>query len=337
MTERPVLYLIDGHAVAYRQFFALSSGGFSTRSGEPTNATFGFTRNLLDILEHDQPKYLAVSFDRGLSGRDEMFEEYKGTREKMPDELRVQIERLYEVVESFNIPILAVDGYEADDVMGTIARQGQEQDVDIHIITGDRDILQLLSPNVRVQLPVRNAPDMIYDIEKFREAYDDLEPNQLVDLKALMGDSSDNIPGVKGIGQKGGTKLLQQYGTLENIYEHVDEIKGANQKKLIADKDMAFLSQKLAQIQKDVPITLDLPACAAQEYDALKVDALFKELEFRSFRDRLRKMQTDLDFSENEVPENPDHHRSQSSGAGQAGEGTQSGEGDCLGCRNDRH
>ena len=289
MAERPVLFLIDGHAVAYRQFFALASPNFSTRAGEPTNATYGFTRILLDIIQKDKPHYLAVCFDRGLSGRGEMYPEYKGTREKMPDELRIQIDRIHEVVEAFNIPILAVDGYEADDVIGTIAVQAEEQGVDVRIITGDRDILQLLTSHVFVQLPKRGEADVVYDIEMFQKMYNGLEPEQLIDLKALMGDSSDNIPGVKGIGEKGGTKLLQTYETLENIYENIDSIKGATQKKLITDKEMAFLSQKLATIQKDVAISLELEACVAQDYDAEKVDTLFAELEFRGFRDRLTK------------------------------------------------
>ncbi|MEO1166724.1 MAG: DNA polymerase I, partial [Chloroflexota bacterium] len=198
MPDRPTLFLIDGHAVAYRQFFALPEAAFSTKTGEVTNAVYGFTRILIDIIQEQKPKYLAVTFDAGLSGRDEYFDEYKATREKMPDSLDTQIKRIHEVVAAFNIPILKLDGYEADDVIGTIARQAEEQDVDVHIITGDRDILQLLSDHVRVQLPAwKSRPDVIYDIPKFVEKYD-LHPSQLVDLKAMMGDSSDNIPGIKG-------------------------------------------------------------------------------------------------------------------------------------------
>ncbi|NOG49675.1 MAG: hypothetical protein HND48_09710 [Chloroflexi bacterium] len=150
----PRMILIDGHAVAYRQFFALPVESMSTRAGEPTNAVFGFTRILLDILQKDRPDYLAVSFDMGLSGRDVLFGEYKGTREKMPDELRSQLERIDEVVRAFNIPVLTLDGYEADDVIGTATRQAEAQDVASRIITGDRDLLQLLSGHVTVRAPV---------------------------------------------------------------------------------------------------------------------------------------------------------------------------------------
>src|SRR5690349_21481619 len=194
---RPVLYLIDGHAVAYRQFHALPEAGFSTKSGEITNAVYGFTRILMDILLDKQPKYLAVTFDRGLSGREEYYADYKGTREKMPESLGQQIERIHEVVAAFNIPILVFDNSEADDVIGTATVQAIAQDVSVHIITGDRDILQLLTENVTVQLPAfKGRPDDIYDVAKFVEKYG-LQPPQLIDLKALMGDTSDNIPGVK--------------------------------------------------------------------------------------------------------------------------------------------
>ena len=253
MATRPQFFIIDGHALAYRQYFALPAQGFSTRAGEPTNATFGFTRNLLDILLDTRPKYLAVSFDRGLSGREDLYADYKGTREKMPDDLRPQIERIQEVVAAFNIPVLALEGYEADDIIGTVVQIAEEQGVDSRIITGDKDILQLLTPHVTVQLPRRGQNDVVYDVAMFQEEYEGLEPWQLVELKGLMGDSSDNIPGVKGIGQKTGVKLLQQYETIDAVYEHIDEIKGANQKKLIADRDSAFLSRTLALIRRGHP------------------------------------------------------------------------------------
>lgn len=284
--SRPIFVLIDGHAVAYRQYFALSTSGFTTSAGEPTNAVYGFTRMLLDILQKEKPDYLAVSFDLGLSGRDEWYGEYKGTREKMPDDLSTQMERIKQLVRAFNMPVLAVEGYEADDVIGTVTRQAQREGVDIRIITGDRDILQLLTPHVTVQLPQRGGPDDVFDIPRFREKYG-IEPAQLVDLKALMGDTSDNIPGVKGIGEKTAASLLQSYGTLDEIYAHINEIKGATQKKLIEGQEMAYLSQRLATIQCDVPITLNLPDCVAHDYDAAVVIDLFRELEFRTFTARL--------------------------------------------------
>jgi len=283
-----MFYIIDGYALAYRQFFALPVASFSTRSGEPTNAVYGFARTILDIMQRNQPEYIAVSFDRGLSGRETWYGDYKGTREKMPGELLTQIDRIAQLVEAFNMPLLAMDGYEADDVIGSVAPQAEAQGVDIRVVTGDRDILQLLTDHVTVQLPRKGEADVVFDVAKFREEYQ-LEPWQLVEWKGLVGDTSDNIPGVKGIGDKGATKLLQQYQTVANIYDHIDEITGATQKKLIEGKDSAFLSQRLATIQKDVPITLNLQACTAHDYDLRKVDELFGLLEFRQLRDRLPK------------------------------------------------
>lgn len=294
-TSRPMFYVIDGHALAYRQFFALKPQGFSTRSGELTNATYGFTRTLLDILQKDRPQYLAVSFDMGLSGRETLFAEYKGTREKMPGELSPQIDRIIQLVAAFNIPILAVETYEADDVIGTIVGQAEDAGVDVRIITGDRDLLQLLTPHITVQLPDRSkaggGTDIVYDEALYREKYQLEYPWQLVDFKALVGDTSDNIPGVKGVGDKTAVSLLAQYENLDNIYAHVGDLKGALQKNLIEGKAMAYLSRELARIRRDVPIELDLKACVAHDFDHEKVAALFRELEFRQLAKRLYELQ----------------------------------------------
>ncbi|NKQ37245.1 MAG: DNA polymerase I [Chloroflexi bacterium] len=278
------LVLIDGHALAYRMFYALPLEAFSTKEGEPTNATYGFMRTVLERLFADNPpEYFAVSFDLGRTFRDDLYAEYKATREKMPDELRRQIDRIKQIIRAMNIPILELEGYEADDVLGTVARQAEPLGVPSHIITGDRDLLQLVDENTRVELPARrgNLQPEVYDPEKVTE-YFGVRPSQVVDWKALVGDTSDNIPGVRGIGKKTATKLLNEYETLENIYANIEAIKGALQKKLIEGKEAAFLSQKLARIVTDAPITLELEACVAHDFDANEVLALFRELEFRT-------------------------------------------------------
>ena len=293
MDSRPVLFLIDGHALAYRSFFALQHANLVTSNGEPTSATSGFSRTLLAIYENHQPKYIAVTFDKGLSGREELYSEYKATRVKMPEDLAQQFDRIHQIVDAFNIPRLTMDNMEADDILGTISRQAEEQGIQVHIVTGDKDILQLLSEHVRVQLPKRGDDDVVYDIDAFRERFD-LEPNQLIDLKALMGDSSDNIPGVKGIGEKGATTLLKQYATLDNIYANIDDVDTRNRKKLIAEKEMAYVSQKLATIMRDLPIELDLATCLARDFEFKPVDDIFAELEFKSLRERLKTVYTTL-------------------------------------------
>lgn len=289
METRPVLYLIDGHALAYRSYFALQHGGFTTSSGESTSAVYGFSRTLLDVYEHYQPKYLAVAFDEGLSAREEIYPEYKATRERMPDDLRSQFDRIRELVAAFNIPQLTMPNMEADDVLGTISRQAVEMGLDVHIATGDRDILQLLGPHVRVQLPQRGDDDKVWDVPAFREKWG-LEPSQLVDLKAMEGDSSDNIPGVAGVGKKTATDLLQQYGDLDAIYENLDEIKTRPRNRLIADRDMAYLSRELATIMRDLDIELDLESCIGQDFELKPVDDVFSALEFRTLRERLHKV-----------------------------------------------
>jgi DNA polymerase I len=283
------LVLIDGHALAYRVFFALPLASFTTKKGEPTNATYGFTRALLDLLLADgAPQYLAVSFDVGATFRDELFAEYKGTREKMPDELSVQIARIRDVVQALNIPILEVEGYEADDVLGTIARQAKAEAVPVHIVTGDRDLLQLVDDNTVVELPAGRfqRTSTIYDVATVEEKMG-IRPAQVVDYKALVGDSSDNIPGVRGIGEKTAVKLLHEYGDLDTLYAKLDQIKGAVRKKLEEGRESAYLSRKLAQIVTDVPIQLDLAACVSHEFDPDDVVDLFRSLEFRSLTERL--------------------------------------------------
>ncbi len=289
METRPVLYLIDGHALAYRSYFALQRAGFATSSGESTSAVYGFSRTLLDVYEHYQPTYLAVAFDEGLSAREEIYPEYKATREAMPADLRSQFDRIRELVAAFNIPRLTMPNMEADDVLGTISRQAVEMGLDVHIATGDRDILQLLGPHVRVQLPQRRGPDVVFDVAAFREKYE-IEPGQLVDLKAMEGDSSDNIPGVAGVGKKTATKLLQEYGDLDEIYANLERLPTRARNRLTAGKDMAYLSRRLATIMRDLDIELDLEACVGQDFALKTVDDVFAALEFRTLRQRLHKV-----------------------------------------------
>ena len=281
------LVLIDGHSLAFRAFHALPLS-LTGPGGELTNAVFGFTSMLLNVLRDQQPEYVAVAFDVGRTFRHEMYAEYKGHRERMPDELRTQIERIKQVVEALNIPIFTRDGFEADDVLGTLARQAEGEGVSSLIVTGDRDILQMVNEAISVLTSGRQFSDtIIYTPEGVEERYG-LRPDQLVDLKALVGDKSDNIPGVHGIGDKGATALLQKYGSLEAIYSHIDEVTPDRTRKALEDgKANALLSQDLGRIVTDVPIRLDLAACHTRDYDRNEVIALFQELAFRSLADRL--------------------------------------------------
>lgn len=296
-----MLFILDGHALAYRHYFAQTRSQLTTASGEPTGAVYGFARTLLDILTKDKPKYLVVAFDEGLTGRDKLYPDYKGTREKMPGDLDQQMTRIRQLVEAFNIPILAKPGYEADDLMGTIARQAAEQGIDSLIITGDRDLLQLLTDHVQVRLaiPKPGVEDELYNVAHFREKWG-FEPRQLIDYKAIVGDTSDNIPGVAGIGDKGATSLIEQFGSLDAIYAQIDSIATGVQKKLLASRDMAYLSYKLATIHTDIEVMFDPNACIAHDFDGHKVRALFAELQFKSLLKQLDKLKPD-DAADNEV------------------------------------
>jgi len=293
VTEADRLYLIDGHALAYRAYYALTRGGdparWMTNSGEPTAGTYGFTSVILRLLEQDSPEYLAVSFDVGKTFRDEIFPDYKGTREKMPDDLRLQIKRIREVVAAFGIPILEAEGYEADDVLGTVAKRVGADGVQVIILTGDRDLLQLVDKQVAIRLAGQKLSEAIdYGPKQVRDKYQ-LEPSQLVDLKAMVGDKSDNIPGVAGVGEKTATTLLQDYDDLEGIYAHIEEIPPRFSNKLEAGREDAELSRKLGEIVTDVPLDFDLESCRAQGYDRDRIVAIFRELEFRTLLDRLEK------------------------------------------------
>jgi DNA polymerase I len=277
------LYLIDGHALAYRMYFALTAGGSSTRwqtsKGEPTAGSYGFARELLRIIEQEKPDYIAVAFDTGKTFRDKIFPAYKGTRAKMPDDLSPQIKRIREIVDALNIPRLELEGYEADDVLGSIARIAAEQGLGVKIITGDRDLLQLVNDRTTVYLA---GDDQNYITDEDVTNKLGVPPAQVVDYKALVGDKSDNIPGVSGIGEKTAISLIQKFQTLENIYQNLDQVENRWRNKLEQNKESAFMSRDLAQIKTDLKIKLDLEHAKAQELDIPAIETIFKDLEFRS-------------------------------------------------------
>jgi len=291
MPDKKKLILVDGHALAYRAYHALPTS-LATSQGEVTNAVYGFTSMLLNTLRDEEPEYIAVTFDVGRPFRHDLYKDYKANRAAMPDDLRWQLERIREIVSAMNIPIFEVEGYEADDVLGTLAKQADASGVETLIVTGDTDTFQLIGPHVRVLTSRRQFSDtVIYDEAKVRERYG-LEPEQLIDLKGLVGDVSDNVPGVSGVGQKTAAPLLQQFGSIESIYEHLDEIKSKRARTALeAGRESAFLSKQLVTIVTEVPVALDLEACHTTDFDAQKVRALFRDLEFRSLLDRLPQSQ----------------------------------------------
>ena len=287
----PTLYLIDGHALAYRMYFALTAGGGSARwqtsKGEPTAGTYGFARELLRLIEQEKPDYIAVAFDTGKTFRDELFPAYKGTREKMPDDLSPQIGRIRQMVDAFNIPRLEMEGFEADDVLGSIARIAAGQGLGVKIITGDRDLLQLVNERTAVYL-AGDDQNYISDEDVIKKL--GVPPSQVVDYKALVGDKSDNIPGVAGIGEKTAISLLQKFGTLDSIYQNIDQVENRWKGKLEQNKENAFLSRELAQIKTDLTIKFDLERAKADGLDYQSIESIFKDLEFRSLLKTLERL-----------------------------------------------
>ncbi len=286
--EKPLLLLIDGHALMHRAFHALPPLAVS-KTGEPTGAVYGFIRILLKVLQELKPTHWAIAFDRPTpTFRHLEFEAYKAQRPKAPDELVRQFGRVRQLVESLNIPVFEIDGYEADDVLGTLSRQASAQGVDTIIATGDADAMQLVSSKVRVLVPQRTFGDTtLYDEAAVHQRYG-VAPERIPDLKGLKGDPSDNIPGVPGVGEKTAVKLIQQFGSVEGIYEHIDEVTPSKLKEILAaEGERAQQSKRLATIVTDAPVDFDPARCAIRGYEHSKLLELFRELEFFSLLDKL--------------------------------------------------
>jgi DNA polymerase-1 len=286
--EKPLLLLFDGNALVHRAFHALPPLT-QHKTGELVNAVYGFASTLLKVFADFKPTHWAIAFDRPTpTFRHEMFEEYKAQRPATPEELKSQIKKVHQLVEAFHIPVFEIDGFEADDVLGTLSQQAHEQGIETIIVTGDNDMLQAVLPRVKALAPKRTFTDtVLYDEQAVEQKYG-IRPEQLPDLKALVGDVSDNIPGVPGVGEKTAAKLLQQYGSLQTIYDHIADITpGKLQDTLRQYRNQAFRSKELSTIVKDVPIELDLKTCQVSHYDRNDVARLFQELEFIKLLPRL--------------------------------------------------
>lgn len=284
--ERPTLFLIDGYALIYRAFFAMISRPLTTSSGENTSAPYGLARFLVRLLEEHEPEYVGMVFDAGDSFRTEVHPEYKATREKMPEELEASIPRCRALVEAFRVPVLEVAGWEADDVIGSLAAQASERGVRTVIVSGDKDFYQLIDENTFLLNPGRGGPAAVEEEWVTPENASDrlgVAPHQVTDYLALLGDSSDNVPGVPGIGKKTANALLAEFGSLDELIARVDEVGITRARKALrANAERARLSRELVTIRRDVPIELDLDRLARQPPDRDRLRQLFLALEFRS-------------------------------------------------------
>ncbi len=294
MPKNKKLVLIDGNALVHRAFHALPP--LSTKKGELVNAVYGFTATLLKVLSQIKPDYIAATFDSpGPTFRHKEFAEYKATRVAAPSELYNQIPRAKEVVETFSIPVFEKEGFEADDLIGALNKKAIDEDLEVIIVTGDIDTLQLVSPKTKVFTLKRGITDtMIYDEEAVQNRYN-LKPSQLPDFKGLRGDPSDNIPGVSGIGEKTAALLISEFGSIENLYKALEKkdskavklISPRTTEILLAQKEQALFSKKLATIISDIPLKFNLEDCLLSDYDKNQVFKLFQELGFKSLLGRL--------------------------------------------------
>lgn len=286
MSEK--LVLIDGHSILNRAFYGVPE--LTNAQGLHTNAVYGFLNILFKILEEEKPEYLAVAFDvHAPTFRHELYEAYKGTRKPMPEELREQVPVMKEVLQAMHVVIVEQAGLEADDILGTLAKKAQEQNIDVSLVSGDRDLLQIATDHIKIRIPkTRMGRTEIEDYyaEDVRKAYQ-VTPEQFIELKALMGDAADNIPGVPKVGEKTATSLMVEYGSIESIYEHVEEIsKKSIRESLIANRDLAQLSRTLATIKTDCDLSLDYNMARAEGFYTPEAYTMFKQLEFKNMLSR---------------------------------------------------
>ena len=289
MKKDKTLYLIDGTAYIYRAYHAIQ--GLTNSKGLPTNAAFGFTRILIKLLEDRSPEYVAMLFDaKGPTFRHKIYKDYKANRPPMPEDLSVQIQHIKEITKGFNIPVMEMQGFEADDLIGALGRMAEEAGFFIVMVTGDKDFVQLVTDKAVIWDPMK---EKTIDIKTVRESFG-VEPGQMIDVMGLSGDTSDNIPGVPGIGPKTALTLIKTFGSMEQLYEQLDKItKKKQHQNLVQYKEQAFLSKELVKINTRVPIAFNPHDFRFKEPDNTRLASLFKMLEFRQLQQAFPK-KTDL-------------------------------------------
>jgi len=310
-STQPVLVLVDGHSLAFRSYYAHAKGregGLRTKSGIPTSVSFGFLKALLEVMETEKPQYVAIAFDvADKTFRHDQDDTYKAGRPDAPENFLPDLENLQELLAALKLPVLTAPGYEADDIIGTLTRRATAKGMRVKILSGDRDLFQLVNPE--------DSTTVLYMSTSYGKGIPSLQefgseevktklgvlPGQVVDFKALCGDTSDNIPGVRGIGEKTAVQLLKEYGSLHGVYAAIDQIKEATRKKLEEGRDSALHSQYLAQIHLDVPIDIELEACQLQELDDAAVLPILEKLEFRTFLSKIQKLHRQFSGETEEV------------------------------------
>ncbi|WP_028986101.1 DNA polymerase I [Thermoanaerobacter indiensis] len=280
--------VIDGSSLMYRAYYALPM--LTTSEGLHTNALYGFTMMLIKLIEEEKPDYIAIAFDKKApTFRHKEYQDYKATRQAMPEELAEQVDLLKEIIDGFNIKTLELEGYEADDLIGTISKLAEEKGMEVLVVTGDRDALQLVSDKVKVKISKKGITQMEeFDEKAVLERYE-ITPYQFIDLKGLMGDKSDNIPGIPNIGEKTAIKLLKEFGSVENLLQNLSQLKGKIKENIENNKELAVMSKRLATIKRDIPIEIDFEEYRVKDFNEEKLLEIFNKLEFFSLIDSIKK------------------------------------------------
>jgi DNA polymerase I len=286
------LYLLDAYALIFRGYFAFIKNPRITSTGMDTSAIMGFMNALMDVIKREKPDHLAVAFDKGGSDyRYEMYQEYKAHRDETPEAIKIAVPYIQELLKAMHIPIIEVAGFEADDLIGTIAKQAEKQNYKVYMVTPDKDFAQLVSENIFMYKPARMGNDIeIWGIPQVLEKFGIERPEQVIDFLGMMGDAADNIPGLPGVGEVTAKKLLKEFGSMENLLANTDKLKGAMKEKIEANKDKGILSKKLATILLDCPVTFNETDYELSQPDVEKTDALFQELEFRQMKAQFDKL-----------------------------------------------
>ena len=281
------LFLIDAYALIYRSYYAFINNPRINSKGLNTSAVMGFCNTLNEVLNKEQPSHIGVAFDHGLTFRNEAFPQYKAQREATPEDIKRSVPIIKDILTAYHIPVLQVDGFEADDVIGTLALKAGEQGVDTYMLTPDKDYAQLVRPNVWMYRPRHGGGYETMGPDEVNQKYNITSPLQVIDLLALMGDSADNFPGCPGVGEKTASKLINEFGTVEKLLENTAQLKGKMREKVEGAVEDIKMSKFLATIRTDVPLELDLEQLRLKEPDTAKLQEIFTELEFKSFANRL--------------------------------------------------
>ena len=332
MSDQKRLFLVDAYALIFRGYYAFIKNPRINSKGEDTSAIMGFMNSLLDVIKRERPNYLAVCFDKGGSAdRVEMFEAYKANRDETPEGIKTAVPYIYEILKAMHIPIMVKEGFEADDVIGTLAKKAEKEGYQTFMVTPDKDFAQLVSENIFMYRPVFGGGYETWGIPEVQKKFEITDPLQVIDYLGMMGDASDNIPGLPGVGDKTAKKFLAAYGSMENLFANTHELKGKMKEKIEANQELGLLSKQLATIMLDVPVEFDAADFEMSEPDIPKVTEIFQELEFRRLIDNFTKTfavkddvasttlshKTSSSTSVSSSASNSDSSSSSSAGAGQ--------------------